>query len=321
MTTTTATASRPVTPDPNRPAPGPAPVRWRDRFADPVFTVIATGILLFALTAVIYPLYFVVIASVSEPSAIYEGRVWLWPQGFTLEGYQHILSDGRILRGFGNSLLYTVLGTTIAVGVTLCAGYALSRKDLPFRGFLMMLFIVTMFFDGGLIARYLVVKDLGMLNTIWAVVLPGAVGVWNLIIARSFFEQNIPQELMEASMLDGASDFRFFTRIVLPLSVPLIMLMTMTHMVAYWNSFFDALIYLQDDNLYPLQLILRNILIQQELTATAGTGSIDSYAAAQRTAELTKYAMIIISSAPLLIALPFLQKHFTKGALIGAVKS
>ena len=146
-------------------------------------------------------------------------------------------------------------------------------------------------------------------------------GVWNLIIARSFFEQNIPQELMEASMLDGASDFRFFTRIVLPLSVPLIMLMTMTHMVAYWNSFFDALIYLQDDNLYPLQLILRNILIQQELTATAGTGSIDSYAAAQRTAELTKYAMIIISSAPLLIALPFLQKHFTKGALIGAVKS
>jgi putative aldouronate transport system permease protein len=278
--------------------------RLSERLADPVFNVVAMTILIVGLIAVIYPLYFVVIASVSDPAAIYEGRVWLWPQGFTIEGYQHIFADGRILRGFANSVLYTVVGTAIAVTITLCAGYALSRKDLPFRQFFMALFIITMFFDGGLIARYLVVRDLGFLNTIWSVVLPGAVSVWNLIIARSFFEQNIPQELMEAARLDGASDFQFFSRVVLPLSVPLIMLMTMTHMVGYWNSFFDALIYLQDDTLYPLQLILRNILIQQELTA-----------------ELTKYAMIIISSAPLLIILPFLQKHFTKGALIGAVKS
>jgi putative aldouronate transport system permease protein len=330
MTTSTTSGSTPKAaklqragkpPIATRAQPGPRPVKLRERLADPLFNVVAMGILLIGLVAVIYPLYFVVIASVSDPAAIYEGRVWLWPQGFTIEGYQHILGDGRILRGFANSVLYTVVGTAIAVTITLCAGYALSRKDLPFRRILMSLFIITMFFDGGLIARYLVVRDLGFLNTIWAVVLPGAVSVWNLIIARSFFEQNIPQELMEAAMLDGASDINFFTRIVVPLSVPLIMLMTMTHMVGYWNSFFDALIYLQDDTLYPLQLILRNILIQQELTATAGTGSIDSYAAAQRIAELTKYAMIIISSAPLLIALPFLQKHFTKGALIGAVKS
>lgn len=295
--------------------------QWRDRAADPVFNFFAVGMLLVAIIAILYPLYFIVIASVSEPAEILNGNVWLWPQGFTLEGYSRIFSDPTIIRGFGNSVLYTVVGTLISVASILCAAYALSRKDLFGRTFFMLLFIITMFIDGGLIARYLVVRDLGMLDTIWAIVLPGAIGVWNLIIARAFFENNVPAELREAAQLDGANDFRFFFQIVLPLSKPLIFLMIMIHLVANWNAFFDALIYLNDEAKYPLQLVLRNVLIQSEVTAAGGSGALDSYAAAQRLGELIKYGMIVVSTIPLLIVLPFMQKHFTKGALLGAVKS
>ncbi|KQT74751.1 sugar ABC transporter permease [Microbacterium sp. Leaf436] len=286
-----------------------------------MFNVVAIGMLLLAIVVILYPLYFIVIASVSEPSEILNGNVWLWPQGFTLEGYARIFSDSTIIRAFGNSVLYTVLGTGISVVAILCAAYALSRKDLYGRTFFMLLFIITMFIDGGLIARYLVVRDLGMLDTIWAIVLPGAIGVWNLIIARAFFENNVPAELREAAQLDGANDFRFFLQIVLPLSKPLIFLMIMIHLVANWNAFFDALIFLNDESKYPLQLVLRNVLIQSEVNSAGGTGALDSYAAAQRLGELIKYGMIVVSTIPLLIVLPFMQKHFTKGALLGAVKS
>lgn len=303
--------------------PGPPPVRpdRRGRLADPLFNVVAIGTLVLAIAAIIYPLYFIVIASFSEPAEILNGNVWLWPQGFTTEGYARIFADATIWRGFANSVLYTVLGTAISVICILCGAYALSRKDLYGRTAFMLFFIVTMFIDGGLIARYLVVRDLGMLDTVWAVVLPGAVGVWNLIIARAFFENNVPAELREAAQLDGANDFRFFLQIVLPLSKPLIFLMIMIHLVANWNAFFDALIYLDDESKYPLQLVLRNVLIQSEVTSAGGTGGLDSYAAAQRIGELIKYGIIVISSIPLLIILPFMQKHFTKGALLGAVKS
>ncbi|MDO4259597.1 MAG: carbohydrate ABC transporter permease [Actinomycetaceae bacterium] len=289
--------------------------------ADIAFNIIVGTLIAFIVLVIVYPLYFIVIASISEPSAILNGDVLFLPAGITFEGYAKILSDPGILQGFGNSLLYTGLGTLISVSLILCGGYALSRKDLYGRKVLMMLFVITMFFDGGLVARYLVVKDLGMLNTIWAVVLPGAVGIWNLIIARAFFENNIPAELREASQLDGANDFRFFAQIVLPLSKPLIALMVMIHFVANWNAFFDALIYLDNEEMYPLQLVLRNILIQSEVSSAGGTGAIDSYAAAQRLGELMKYGMIVISSAPLMIALPFMQKYFTQGAMLGAVKS
>lgn len=294
---------------------------FRDKYADRTFTFVAITILVLSIIAVIYPLYFIVIASISDPNAVYEGKVWLFPSGVTFEGYQRILTDGRIWSGLTNTMIYTVLGTAISVSTILCGAYALSRKDMPGRKFLMLLFVITMFFDGGLITKYLVVKDLGLLNTVWAVVLPGAIGVWNLIIARSFFENTIPNELREAAQMDGANDFRFFFQMVLPLSKPLIMLMIMVHVVANWNSFFDALIFLNDDSKYPLQLVLRNILIQSDVSSTGTTGGdIASYAAAQRIAELTKYAMIVVSSLPLMIALPFMQKHFTKGMMIGAVK-
>ncbi len=289
--------------------------------ADRAYTIIVGLILTAAIASIIYPLYFIVIASVSEPSAILNGEVWLWPQGFTLEGYAAIFSEPSIWRGFGNSILYTTLSTAISVSIIICGAYALSRKDLPGRKFFTLLFIITMFVNGGMIARYLVVQNLGMLNTIWAVVLPGAVGVWNLIIARSFFEGNVPDELRDAAQIDGANDFRFFFRIVIPLSKPLIALMVMIHLVANWNAWFDALIFLQDQNRFPLQLVLRNILIQTEVTTGVGTGAMDGFAAAQRLGELIRYGMIVVSSAPLLIALPFMQKHFVKGALLGAVKS
>ncbi|MGX9349244.1 carbohydrate ABC transporter permease [Microbacterium sp. KNMS] len=294
---------------------------WRERAADPLFNAIAIGTLLLAIAAILYPLYFIVIASVSEPSEILNGNVWIWPKGFTLEGYARIFSDPTIVRGFANSVLYTVLGTAISVVMILFGAYALSRRDLYGRRVLMFVFLLTMFIDGGLIARYLVVRDLGLLDTIWAIVLPGAVGVWNLIIARAFFENNVPSELREAAQLDGADDFRFFFTIVLPLSKPLIFLMIMIHLVANWNAFFDALIYLNDESKYPLQLVLRNVLIQSEVTAAGGSGALDSYAAAQRLGELIKYGMIVISTVPLLIVLPFMQKHFAQGALLGAVKS
>lgn len=296
--------------------------RFWDRWADPLYTLFVVLLLGGAIVAIIYPLYFVVIASISDPNQVYEGNVWLWPRGVTLEGYARIFSTSTVLRGFGNSLLYTAAGTAISVCSILGAGYALSRKTLPGRGFFMVLFISTMFFDGGMIARYLVVRDIGILNTMWAVILPGAVGVTNLIIARTFFSTTIPEELHEAASLDGASEWRYFFRIVLPLSKALIMLLVVTHAVAYWNSFFDALIYLNDETKYPLQLVLRNILIQSDVSGSgvSATG-MDSYAESQRIAELMKYGMIVVSTFPLLAALPFTQKYFAQGAMIGAVKS
>lgn len=300
---------------------GPSSRFW-DRVADPLYTAFVVILLGTAVIAIIYPLYFVVIASISDPNQIYEGNVWVWPKGITFEGYARIFSTATVIRGFANSLLYTTVGTTVSVCSILGAGYALSRKSLPFRNFFMVLFIITMFFDGGMIARYLVVRDLGILNTMWAVILPGAIGVTNLIIARAFFQTTIPEELHEAAELDGASEFRYFFRIVLPLSKALIMLLVVTHAVGYWNQFFDAMIYLNDETKYPLQLVLRNILIQSDVSASglSATG-LDSYAESQRIAELMKYGMIVVSTFPLLAVLPFTQKYFAQGAMLGAVKN
>lgn len=292
------------------------------RLADPLFAVITYGLIAAAIVVIVYPLYFIVIASISDPTLVQQGKVVLVPRGITFEGYATIFGTSTIVRGFANSVVYTLVGTAISVTMILCGAYALARKDMPGRNLFMILFVVTMFFDGGMIARYLVVKELGLLDTMWAVVLPGAVGVWNLIIARTFFEQSISPELREAAQLDGASDFRFFFSIVLPLSKSLITLMAMIHIVANWNAFFDAMIYLSDESKYPLQLVLRNVLIQsQASTAGMDMASMESTAEAQKMGELLKYSMIVVSTVPLLIAFPFLQRHFVKGATLGALKS
>ena len=292
------------------------------RLADPLFGLVTYGLIGLSIFAIVYPLYFIVIASISDPNLVQQGKVVFFPRGITFEGYLTIFGTSTIVRGFANSVLYTVVGTALSVTMILTGAYALSRKDMPGRNLFMVLFVITMFFDGGMIARYLVVKDLGMLNTMWAVVLPGAVGVWNLIIARTFLEQNLSPELREAAQLDGASDFRFFFGIAIPLSKPLIVLMVMIHLVANWNAFFDAMIYLNDESKYPLQLILRNVLIQSQASSSGmDMASMESTAAAQRMGELLKYSMIVVSTIPLLIAFPFLQRHFVKGATLGALKS
>jgi putative aldouronate transport system permease protein len=294
----------------------------RRRLADPLFNAFAMTVLGFALIAVIYPLYFIVIASVSEPARVYEGQVWFWPVGFTLDGYARLLTDATVWRGLGNSVLYTGLATTISVALVVSAGYVLSRRDLPGRKTITFLLVVTLFFDGGIIPKFLVVQNLGLLDTAGAMILPGAVAVWNIIIARAFFESNLPDELREAAQVDGASDFRFFFRIAVPLSKPLIALMIVIHLIWNWNGFFDALIYLNNPDLYPLQLVLRNILVQSDLSGSANlSGDLDSYEAAQRLAELLKYAAIVFASIPLLLMVPFLQRFFTQGALLGAVKN
>ena len=286
---------------------------------DKIFDTVNFIFLTLICLAVLYPLYFVVIASISNPDLVYNGSVWLLPKEITFEGYKRIFSDPKIWLGYKNTIIYTVLGTAVQVSLTLMAAYALSRKDLYGKSFFMLMILFTMFFSGGLIPTYLVVKDLGMLNTMWAMIIPKAIAVWNLIVARSFFESSIPNELLEAGKIDGCSNTRFFLKIVLPLSKPIIAVMVLFYSVGNWNSYFDALIYLNDESLYPLQLILRNILIQNQLSVQM-LSDLDNLAAQQHVGEIIKYGVIIVAAIPLLIVYPFVQKYFVKGVLIGGVK-
>jgi putative aldouronate transport system permease protein len=286
---------------------------------DLIFDIVNVTILTLITIVILYPLYFIVIASISDPNSIYAGNVWFWPKGITFEGYIRIFKDNYIWLGYINTIVYTVLGTAVNIVLTLTAAYALSRKDLYGRNIFMLFLAFTMFFSGGLIPTYLVVKNLGMVNTIWAMIIPGAVSVWNIIVTRSFFESSIPNELLEAAIIDGCSNTKFFVDIVLPLSKPIIAVMILFYAVGHWNSYFDALIYLSNEKLYPLQLILRSILIQNQ-SAAQMVNDIESYAAQQRAAELIKYGVIIVASLPLLIVYPVLQKYFVKGVLIGGIK-
>ena len=268
------------------------------------------------MAIILYPLYFIVIASVSDPNYVSTGQVLFVPKGFTLAGYERIFRDERIWMGYRNTLFYSIVGTAINLVVTLPCSYALSRKDFAARKPLMMFFVVTMFVNGGLIPTYLTISDLGMENTIWAVLIPFSFNVYNAIIARTFFESTIPNEMLEAARIDGCSNTRFFCQIVLPLSRAVIMVILLYYLVARWNDYFNALIYLRDNELYPLQLHLRSILLGNQALEQASTG-IDAQA---RVANLIKYGVVIVSSLPLLILYPFVQKFFTKGVMVGAVK-
>ena len=286
--------------------------------ADRAFDLMDYIFLTIAFLLVAYPLYFVVIASVSDPIAVYEGRVILFPIKPTLEGYRRILSYSTLFTGYKNTLLYTLVGTSINVVLTITAGYALSRKELVGRNVMMMGVMITMIVSGGMIPNYLLVRSLRIYNTMWALILPGAVSTWNLIVTRTFFQQTIPDELREAADLDGCSDTAFFLRVVLPLSTSIIAVMILFYAVNHWNSYFNALIYLSSTAKYPLQLVLRNILIVNTLDDMVN--DVATQAAQQRMGDLIKYGMIIISSLPLLILYPFLQKYFVQGVMIGAIK-
>ena len=287
---------------------------------DRAFDVTNYLLLAIVLLITIYPLYYVLIASFSDPFKVYAGETFLLPAGFSLSGYKRIFLDSSIVRGYSNSLLYTVAGATISVILTCVSGYALSKKSLPGRRWLMLILLFTMYFNGGLIPTYLVVQKVGMFNTLWALVLPNAVSVYNLIIARTFFESNIPDSLLEAASIDGSSNTGTMLRIVMPLSAPIIAVMAVFYAVGLWNNWFDALIYLTMSAMAPLQLVLRNILIKSQATSNMMTGMDANYAEKQKVTEMIKFASIVVASVPMLIIYPFVQKYFIKGVMIGAVK-
>jgi putative aldouronate transport system permease protein len=294
----------------------------RETNTDKLFIWANSLFLILVCAIVIYPLLYVISASISDPIAVNSGRMWLFPIDISFEGYERVFQNDDIWRGYRNTLLITALGTAIHLIVLLPCAYALSRSDLSGRTFIMLLFLFTMFFQGGLIPTFLVVKQLGMVNTVWALVVPNAVGVWAIIVTRTFFQMNVPKELQEASQMDGCTDFGLFFRIVLPLSVPIIAVMALFNAVGHWNQYFNALLYLNDRNLFPLQLVLREILVQQQMSAQMlMTGDdLELFAQQARIADIIKYAVMIVSSLPLLIAYPFVQKYFVKGVLIGSVK-
>lgn len=274
------------------------------------------------LLIILYPLWFVIIASFSDSSEVMKGNVIFWPKGFSLEAYGKVLQDPKIMTGYRNTIVYTVVGTLLNLAGTIAIAYPLSRRDFAGRKVISVLLIFTMFFSGGLIPTYLVYKQIHVINTPWVMIVPGMVNVYNMIVMRSFFE-SLPYEMHEAAFIDGCGNFKILTRIVLPLSLPIIAVMVIFYGVAHWNEYFSALVYLSDQKLKPLQLILRDILI----TSTSRVSSMMSGGATNtgemdriRTAESIKYAVAIVSTIPVLCLYPFLQKHFSKGVMIGAIK-
>lgn len=293
---------------------------------DRIFNFINTLVLCLIALVCLYPLLFILAASISDPVLVNSGQVLLWPKGLTLEGYLALLTHGNILRGYLNSILYTVGGTLVNLAVTLPAAYALSRKDFVGRSVFAVILLIPMFFSGGLVPTYLLIKDtLHLYNNPLLMFILGATSTTNIIICRTFFQTNIPAELRDAAEIDGCSNTRYFFKIVLPLSGALIAVMALLFGVGHWNSFFTAMIYIRDDAWKPLQLIMREILIQSQIDAElllAGGGAADSESllASLQQADLIKYSLIVVASAPVLIAYPFVQKHFVKGITIGALK-
>lgn len=292
-------------------------VRIKESLGDRIFLTVTYILLTLVLIAVLYPLIYIVSSSLSSPSAVSAGKVWLWPVDVSLAGYEAVFRNGQVLTGYANSLFYTVAGTFISVSLTIMVAYPLSKKSFFGRTPLMVFITFTMLFSGGLIPTYLVVKSMGMIDTRWALLIPNAVWVWQVIIARTFFQTSIPDELSEAADIDGCSDIRYIFSVVLPLAKPIIAVLSLIYAVGQWNAYFDALIYLKSQSLYSLQLILRSILI-----LGSGTGNMDAgeMVKQQQMAELMKYSLIVVASLPVLVIYPFVQRYFVQGMLIGSVK-
>ena len=282
------------------------------------FNLVLYSLSAVVLVIILYPIYFVVIASFSDSAAVASGQVWLWPKGFTLDGYNELLKHKDVWIGYRNTIMYTVTGTVIGLFVNLTAAYALSRKDLVGRKFLMLLFVFTMFFNGGLIPTFLTVKQFGLYNTFLVMVLPFSVSAYNIIVARTFFQNVIPSDLWDQARIDGCGNIRYFIQIVLPLSKAIISVLGLWIAVGMWNSYFNALIYLKNSELHPLQLVLRNILITNNMQTALGSG--EAAQVALRLANLMRYSVIVVSILPIMCVYPFIQKYFNKGVMIGAVK-
>ncbi len=273
---------------------------------------------LLIIIVIAYPLYFVVIASFSQPEAVLGGKLRFLPIGFNVESYKMVLSEKKVWTGYRNTILYTVLGTCINLVLTTLAAYPLSRKDMPFRGPLTFVASFTMLFGGGMIPVYMVVRGLGLTDSIWAMVIPNALATYNMLVMKNYFQSSIPEELQEAAAIDGCDHFRTLLRVVLPLSAPIVAVIVLFYAVGHWNAFFNAVIYLRNQDLFPLQIVLRDILLQNSLEAVGGdlTGMYEKV----MRGETMKYALIIVASAPVIAMYPFVQKYFVKGVMVGAIK-
>ena len=299
-------------------------MKSRTRF-DKVFDFVNVALMAVLMVIILYPLYFTVIASFSDPYRLMRGEVLFLPKGITLDAYKNVLKNDEIWMGYLNTILYASTGTVYALAITIPTAYALSRQELRGRSVFMGYFMFTMYFSGGMVPGYVLIKQLGLLNTRYAMVIPAGMSVYNMIIANSFFKSSIPKELYEAARIDGANEYRTFFQVALPLSGAIIAVIALYTLVGHWNSYFAALLYLNDDAKFPLQLVLRNILLENQQLKIMETSSLDTkqLEAIQRRAmmaETMKYALIFISSLPVLAAYPFVQKYFVKGVMIGAVK-
>ena len=294
--------------------------RIRDSRADKTFYAVngVVTVLLFVVYA--WPLWFVLISSVSDPNLVQAGEVLLWPKGFHLEGYKLIVEYKDILRGYWNSIVYTVVGTAINLIMTVCAAYPLSRRDFMPRKILAALFIFTMYLSGGLIPTFLQVKNLGLYNTPWAMMIPCAVSIYNVLILRSFFMYGIPASLEEAAVLDGANTFQMLWHVMLPLVKPTLAVLVLYYAVGHWNDYFSALIYQKDKTLMPLQSVLRDVLIVGKIDMQTGGMEMEAIIQKMKQAQTLKYSVIVVSTVPLMLVYPFIQKHFVKGIMVGAVK-
>ncbi|MBQ8238526.1 MAG: carbohydrate ABC transporter permease [Oscillospiraceae bacterium] len=288
-------------------------------FSDRTSDIILVAITAMVLFIVAYPLYYVVVASVSNPYDVYAGKTFLLPSGFTLDGYKAVFAEKTIVTGFLNSVLYTTVGTVFSVVMLYITAYPMAQKDLPGRKFLSLFFIITMYFGGGLIPTYLVVKNTGLIGNMWSLFLPGGVAVGNMIIVRNYFQNSIPRELIEASEIDGCSKLRTFIDVVIPLSMPILAVMAVFSMVAYWNDWFTAMIYLGGKG-QPLPLVLRGILIKSAASSSQAGLISGGYAELNKLTEMIKFCSMIVAAVPMLIVYPFVQKYFEKGFMSGAVK-
>ncbi|UQZ84216.1 L-arabinose transport system permease protein AraQ [Paenibacillus konkukensis] len=288
-------------------------------FENRCFEAIVYTLLTVVAVLVLYPLVFVLSASVSDPAAVLNGEMWLWPKDLSFVGYKKVLENHDLLRSYTNTIVYTVIGTAINLVMTVMAAYPLSQKSFYGRNVITAFMVFTMFFSGGLVPAYMLVKQLGMLNSMWALLIPGSVSVWNIVIMRTFFQNSIPSEMQEAAAIDGCSDWKALWRIVLPLSMPILAVMVLFYAVGHWNAYFSALIYLTDRELYPLQLLLREFLVQGEMEHMVNVGD-SSHAKTIMDQEAVKYAVVVVANLPILLLYPFLQQYFVKGIMIGALK-
>ncbi len=289
-------------------------------FSEKTSDIILVAVCLVILVIVACPLFYVLVASVSNPYDVYAGKTFVLPSGFTFDGYKAVFADPSIVTGYLNSIKYTVVGTIFSVVMLYLTAYPLSVKELPGRKFFSIFFIITMYFGGGLVPTYLIVKQTGLVNNMWALFLPGGVAVGNMIIVRNFFENSIPKEMIEAAEIDGASKWTTFLRVVVPLSRSIMAVMVVFSMVAYWNDWFTSLIYLPETAKAPLPLVLRNILIKSSASASQMSMISGGYAELNKLTEMIKFSSIIVAAAPMLIVYPFVQKYFEKGFMAGAVK-